>query len=139
MTTLQPLINLLVLLSALSLAAERLANAMKLGDTDLREKKGSPREEKSRERRIALRALAASVALALVMKADFFAILSHLDAPWDTLGWALPVEEQWTVSLFLQSFTGTIVTGVSLAFGSKFWHDVLDLVHGVRGAVRRVG
>jgi hypothetical protein len=139
MAEFQPLINLLVLLTALSLASERLANAMKLGDADLREKKGSPQEEKARERRIALRALAASVALAVFMKADFFEILSHLDAPWDTLGWALPVEEQWTVSLFLQSFTGTIVTGVSLAFGSKFWHDVLDLVHGVRGAVRRVG
>jgi type IV secretory pathway VirB2 component (pilin) len=139
MTTLQPLINLLVLLSALSLAAERLANAMKLGDTDLREKKGSPREEKSRERRIALRALAASVALALVMKADFFAILSHLDAPWDTLGWVRPAEDQWTVSRFMQALTGTIVTGISLAFGSKFWHDMLDLVHGVRASVGRLG
>lgn len=139
MSTLQPLINLLVLLSALSLAAERLANAMKLGHTELREKKESSREEKARERCIAVRALAASVALALVMKADFFAILSHLDAPWDTLGWVRPAGDRWTLSLFLQSLTGTIVTGISLAFGSKFWHDVLDLVHGVRGAVGRVG
>jgi type IV secretory pathway VirB2 component (pilin) len=139
MSAFQPLINLLVLLSALSLASERLANAMKLGDTDLREKKESPQGEKARERRIALRALAASVALAVFMKADFFEILSHLEAPWDTLGWVRPAEDQWTMSLFLQSFTGTIVTGISLAFGSKFWHDVLDLVHGVRGAVRGVG
>ena len=128
MPTLEPLINLLVLLSALSLAAGRLANAMKLGDTDLREKKDSSQEEKARERRIALRALAASVALAVFMKADFFEILSHLDAPWDTLGWVRPAGEKWTVSLLLQSINGTIVTGISLAFGSKFWHDVLDLV-----------
>jgi hypothetical protein len=139
MTAFEPLINLLVLLSALSLASERLANAMKLGDADLREKKESPQEEKARERRIALRALAASVALAVFMKADLFEILSHLEAPWDTLGWVLPVEEQWTVSRFMQALTGTTVTGISLAFGSKFWHDVLDLVHGVRGAVRGVG
>jgi hypothetical protein len=137
MTTLEPLINLLVLLSALSLAAERLANAMKLGDTDLREKKESSREEKARERCIALRALAASVALAVFMKADFFEILSHLDAPWDTLGWVRAAGDKWTVSLFLQSINGTIVTGISLAFGSKFWHDVLDLVYGVRTAVGR--
>jgi len=48
MAAFEPLINLLVLLSALSVASERLANAMKLGDTDLREKKGSPQEEKAR-------------------------------------------------------------------------------------------
>ena len=137
MAAFEPLINLLVLLSALSVAAERLANAMKLGDTDLREKKASPQEEKARERRIALRALAASVALALLMKADFFEILSHLQAPWDTLGWVRPAEEQWTVSRLLQALAGTIVTGISLAFGSKFWHDVLDLIHGVRAAVGR--
>ena len=73
-----------------------MANAMKLGDTDLREKKGSPQEEKP-----AL--LAASVALALLMKADFFEIISHLEAPWDTLGWVRPAEDQWTVSRFLQA------------------------------------
>jgi type IV secretory pathway VirB2 component (pilin) len=137
MAALEPLINLLVLLTALSVAAERLANALKLGDADLRQKKASPQEEKARERRIALRALAASLALALLMKADFFEILSHLEAPWDTLGWARPEGDQWTVSLLLQSINGTIVTGISLAFGSKFWHDVLDLVYGVRASVGR--
>jgi hypothetical protein len=137
MTALEPLINLLLLLSALSVASERLANAIKLGNTDLREKKASPPEEKARERRIALRALAASVALAVLMKADFFEILSHLEAPWDTLGWARPADDQWTLGRLLQAFDGTVVTGISLAFGSKFWHDVLDLVYGVRAAVRR--
>jgi hypothetical protein len=139
MAVFEPLINLLLLFSALSVASERLANAMKLSDTDLREKKGSPQQEKVRERRIGLRALAASVALALLMKADFFAILSHLDAPWDTLGWVRPAEDQWTVSRLLQALDGSIVTGISLAFGSKFWHDVLDLVHGVRASVGRPG
>jgi hypothetical protein len=137
MAVFEPLINLLLLFSALSVASERLANAMKLSDTDLREKKGSPQQEKARERRIGLRALAASVALAVLMKADFFAILSHLDAPWDTLGWVRLGEDQWTVSRFLQALDGSIVTGISLAFGSKFWHDVLDLVYGVRATVRR--
>jgi len=138
MPAFQPLINLLVLLSALSIAAERLANMLKLGDTELREKQASPQQEKARERRIALRALAASVALAVLMKADCFAILAHLEAPWDTLGWVRPAAEgQWTVSQLLQALNGTVVTGISLAFGSKFWHDVLDLVYGVRAAVGR--
>ena len=139
MATFEPLINLLVLLSALSVAAERLANAIKLGHTDLREKKGNPQEEKARERRIAVRALAASMALAVFMKADFFEILSHLEAPWDTLGWVRPAGDKWTLSLFLQALSGTMVTGISLAFGSKFWHDVLDRVHGLRASVGGAG
>jgi hypothetical protein len=139
MATFEPLINLLVLLSALSVAAERLANAIKLGHTDLREKKGNPQEEKARERRIAVRALTASMALAVFMKADFFEILSHLEAPWDTLGWVRPAGDKWTLSLFLQALSGTMVTGISLAFGSKFWHDVLDRVHGLRASVGGAG
>ena len=56
MEAFEPLINLLVLMSALSIASERLANAMKLRHQDLREKKAGAREEKARERRIAQRA-----------------------------------------------------------------------------------
>lgn len=135
MAAFEPLVNLVVLLSALSVAAERLANWMKLGDPDLREKKESPPEEKARERRIALRALAVSVALAVLVKADFFAILSNPEAPWDTLGWARPAGDGWTLSRLLQALAGTIVTGIALAFGSKFWHDVLDRVYGARSAI----
>ena len=135
MAAFEPLVNLLVLFSAMSVAAERLANWMKLGDADLREKKESPAAEKARERAIALRALAASVALAVLVKADFFEILSHPEAPWDRLGWVRPAGDGWTPGRLLQALAGTIVTGIALSFGSKFWHDVLDLVWGVRAAV----
>jgi len=135
MAAFEPLVNLVVLLSALSVAAERLANGMKLGNPGLREKKESPAAEKARERGIALRALAASVALAVIVKADFFDILSHPEAPWDTLGWVRPAGDGWTVGRLLQALAGTIVTGIALSFGSKFWHDVLDLVYGVSAAV----
>ena len=42
------LINLPVLMSALSIASERVANAMKLRDPDLREKKAGAQAEKAR-------------------------------------------------------------------------------------------
>ena len=135
METFEPLINLLVLMSALSIASERLANGMKLRDPELSEKKPGLRDEKARERRIAQRALAASVVLAVLMKADFFEILSHLEAPWDTLGWVRPAEDGWTATRALHTLGGTIVTGICLGFGSKFWHDLLDLQYGVRTAI----
>lgn len=135
METFEPLINLLVLMSALSVAAERLANALKLRHPELRERRAGARGEKARERRIAQRALGASVVLAVVVKADFFAILAHLEAPWDTLGWVRPPEQGWTAGRLLHTLAGTIVTGISLGFGSKFWHDLLDLLYGLRGAI----
>jgi hypothetical protein len=136
MAAFEPLVNLVVLLSAMSVAAERLANWLKLGNSDLREKQVAPEAEKERERGIALRALAVSVTLALLMKADFFEILSHLEAPWDTLGWVRPEGNAWTPGQLLHALVGTVVTGIALSFGSKFWHDVLDRVYGVRAPAR---
>ena len=145
METFQPLINLIVLMSALSVAAERLANVLKLGNPDLRDssKKRSRAEEKERERRIGIATLGVSVLLAMVVKADFFAILSHLEAPWDTLGWVRPSGTGWvrspaTGSLpqFLYAAGGTMLTGIAMGFGSKFWHDVLDIVYRSRDTVR---
>lgn len=74
-----PIINLAALLSALSIAAERLANALKLSKPKVKEAKWK------RERRINRAVLQVSVLLAFLVKADFFAILAHLEAPWDTL------------------------------------------------------
>jgi hypothetical protein len=129
-----PVINLLVLLSALSVAAERLANAIKLRDPELRKKRSGSGEEKDREQRIALRALLVSVLLAVALKADFFQIVSHLHAPWETLGWAGYAEA--STGRMVQAIGGMVVTGVALGFGSKFWHDVLDIVYGARDSVR---
>ena len=129
----QPLINLLVLMSALSIAAERLTNALKLGNEDLREPRTATREEKNRERHIARRALSVSVLLAVAIKADFFELLARMDAPWATLGWQ---RFSGSISLFLYSVAGSALTGLALGFGSKFWHDVLDIVYSTRGRIK---
>ncbi len=144
MTAFEPLINLLVLLSALSVAAERLANAFKLGNPQVRGslRKASRAAEKERERRINLAVLRVSLLLAFLVKADFFAILSQLEAPWETLGWVRPAADGWLESpalaswpRFLYATAGTMLTGAALGFGSKFWHDVLDIVYRARHAV----
>lgn len=144
MTPFQPLINLLVLMSALSIAAERLANAIKLGNPELREPRLGAREEKERERQISHRVLLVSVLLAVAIKADLFQILAHLEAPWDTLGW-VPVGSATSATTsgrsvpeLLYTLAGTLLTGISMGFGSKFWHDALDIVHGTRGRIERL-
>jgi hypothetical protein len=136
MEAFEAVINLVVLMSALSIAAERVANVIKLRRPELRERKTGGREEKERERRIADHAVAAGIVIALLVKADFFAIVAHLEAPWETLGWAHPVEAARSLGRLVSTVCGTIVTGLALGFGSKFWHDVLDAMYGVRSAVR---
>jgi hypothetical protein len=138
MNTFEPAINLVVLLSVLSVAAERLANLVKPRHADHRESRDrvSRAGEKERERRIGNRVLVVSVLLAVAVKADFFAIVSHLDAPWDTLGWTRNAPIRSPAEL-LTTIVGTILTGLSLGFGSKFWHDVLDIVYGARDNLRR--
>jgi hypothetical protein len=134
----EPVINLLALLSVLSVAAERLVNVLKLEHPGLREpgKALSRAAEKERERQIGNRVLVVSLLLAAVVKADFFAMVSHLDAPWDTLGWTRDAVTR--PAELLSTLAGTALTGVSLGFGSKFWHDVLDIMHGARDGVRRL-
>ena len=137
MHVLEPTINLLVLLSVLSVAAERLANLVKPARADWDGPHGPPwgAVPGDRERRIANRVLAVSVLLALVVKADFFAIAARLDAPWETLGWTRAATA--SPARLLTTILGTIVTGLSLGFGSKFWHDLLDIVYGARDNLRR--
>src|SRR5258708_5669448 len=115
MESFQPLINLLVLMSALSIAAERVTNVLK--------------QEKEPERAIGRRALAVAVVLAVAVKANFFEIVAHMDAPWETLGWSRIPDHKLQPGVFLYNVAGSALTGLGLGFGSKFWHDVLDIVY----------
>lgn len=157
MSTFEPLINLLVVLTVLSLAAERITNAIKLRRPALRvawpdkvgltaeEKKEAPDAEKQRELDIIQRSLGISIALAILVKADLFAILGRLDAPWDTIGWVHMSGPDLVRSTSLSSFPaalyavgGSIITGIALGFGSKFWHDLLDIVFNARENLKKL-
>lgn len=144
MDVFQPLVNLLALLSALSLAAERVTNVIKLRHEGLALKKTSNKEEKAREGAVAKVSLGVSILVALILKADFFAILGSLEAPWDTLGWAHMqagdlVRRSALVNLdqALYAIVGSVFTGFALGFGSKFWHDMLDIVFNARERLKK--
>ena len=145
MESLEPLINLIVLLTVLSVAAERTTNVLKLRRDSLRVKETAPAEEKKRERSITGCAVLVGIFVALFVKADLFSILSQLDNPWSTLGWIQVQGSTWTKAAASQSWgtfgystLGCIITGVALGFGSKFWHDVLDAVFELRGLARKL-
>jgi hypothetical protein len=139
METFAPLINLLVLLSVLSVTAERVTNTFKLRRPAIRTPETDPAREKERERQITQASLVVCILVAFVVKADLFEILAHLDAPWETIGWVLVDGSHWmpsdatsSWSRFLYALAGSALTGIAMGFGSKFWHDVLDIVFNAR-------
>lgn len=144
MATFEPMINLLILLTVLSVVAERIANLVKLRSPHLSGDSGIL-SDKEREHGITVAAVLAGVGVAVLLKADLFEILRHLDAPWETLGWVRVSGSRWVRSAAagdpgtaLYAAGGSAVTGIALGFGSKFWHDVLDIVYEVRRATKRL-
>ena len=144
MDTFQPLINLLVLLTVLSVVVERVTNTLKLRRPAMRQASADEGAEKQREQEISQFSLLVSVGFALLVKANLFEVLSRLDAPWDTLGWArfdgtglVRASVLTDVPSALYAAGGCIITGVALGFGSKFWHDMLDIVFNARESLKQ--
>jgi hypothetical protein len=101
-------------------------------------------KEKERERDIAWTGMGVAAVVAILAKADLFEILRRLDAPWETLGWA-----QFTGTGLIRTASitgplsviyaigGCLLTAFALGFGSKFWHDMLDIVFNARERLKK--
>jgi len=145
MDTVQPYVNLLVLLTVLSLIAERATNVLKLRNEKLRTKSEDKGDEKVREEGITRINIAMGIIVAVLVKANLFEIMSNLGAPWETLGWVKITHVQWvradalsSLGTALYALGGSMVTGIGLGFGSKFWHDILDIVFQLRDLTSRL-
>ena len=143
MQAFEPLINLLVVLTVLSIVAERITNLLKLRHPDLKARQLTAAGERKREYEISLRSIAVGILVALAVKANFFELTAHLDAPWETFGWVQVDNYRWTRSpatadmgSALYALAGCVLTGVALGFGNKFWHDVLGSVYELRSMAR---
>lgn len=135
--------NLVVVMTILSVAAERMTNILKMRHDELRLAKPTPEEERTRVYGITLRSMGCGVFIALLVKADLFAILNNLDDPFATLGWVHVDNYKWTRSLAtatwpggIYAVIGCVLTGIGLGFGSKFWHDILGAIYELRSIAR---
>ena len=142
MDSFQPLINLLVLLTTLSIAAERLTNLFKLRRETLKTRQVGDKE-RDREYAISFSTIWIGILLAILVKASFFEIMNHLDQPWETLGWVRLEDYRWIrssatagLASFVYTLGGCVITGIGLGFGSKFWHDLLGTLYEVRSIAR---
>ncbi|MBC7125764.1 MAG: hypothetical protein H5T24_09050, partial [Bacteroidales bacterium] len=126
------LIVLLTILLPLSFIAERITNLIKLfipdgflGLGNVRYKEDDPIMEKKRERRIFAISLISGELVSFSLKADLFAIINQ-----GTFGWTTPTTGySWII--------GCLFTGFFLSWGSKFWHDLLEILLEMKN-IRRV-
>lgn len=130
------IIQLVLILFVLSIICERIANFLKLqfsnkrllllfrvGNT--RDRSKDPAEEKRRELRILKLNLCCGILTAVAIRADLITLLQHSANASSVIGW--DKNSQITTPWYLQAI-GFVLTGCFISLGSKFWHDLLDLL-----------
>jgi hypothetical protein len=133
-------ISITIILFILSMISERVSNFLKLNlpeDTLIlglfktdkyRTKLKDSYQEKLRERRIFGLALFCGFIVAFCAKANLISMFNEkkgVDMA-NTMGWELK-DVSWDFN-FLMILIGCFLTGIFLSLGSKFWHDLLDLL-----------
>ena len=105
-------ITIVTILFALSLISERISNLIKLYIPALKSKSEN---EKNRERNIMILAICSGWLVAFISGADFFKLIES--------GELVPLKDLNNTNIL-----GVVLTGLFISMGSKFWHDILDIV-----------
>lgn len=125
------LTQVILTLFILSLVTERVTNYLKLKRDKLRLKK-SGQEEKSRVFKIFKLALWSGIAVAAIVKADFFEMINpqHTQGitTWEVYLAQLAENQEsskfWRIGFLI---LGILITGSFVSQGSRFFHDLLDI------------
>jgi hypothetical protein len=140
------LYNVVFTLFTLSLLSERIAEWLKYQEWFKRifhikntlVKLPSENEEQKRYYRILKINIAVSIVVALILRADLFYLVGNNNPV--KLGWseeALKTYKKNTLEI-IQLVFGCILTGFFISFGSKLWHDILDIVLAFKDAKRKI-
>lgn len=144
-------IPIVIILFVFSLISERLANFLKLNLPEvpdhqkvwgvfpggpLRTKSEDEACEKIRERRVFILAFISGVAVSFAAKANLFSMLRYMDEANKTLWW----QDEYGINNFEEApaeiFFGCLLTALFISLGSKFWHDLLDMLCQVKNYKR---
>ncbi len=148
---LEQIIQLVTILFLLSMVCERVADFLKhylnnsqrlgIGDT-ITKFPGDDIKEQARAYRILKINVWCGIITAAVLKADLIRIFNNIQEPGTTLGWD-KISAYWGEHKYLVCspdfwflFPGIVLTGCFISFGSKFWHDLLDLLYQIKNAKR---
>ncbi len=143
MDMLQQIIQLVIILFLLSMVCERIAdflkhylsesNFFKIGDTLTKSPNNSVAENK-RAYRIMKINVCCGVITATILKADLIKIFNNIESPGQTIGWST-IEGYNTID-YCFLIPGIVLTGCFISFGSKFWHDLLDILYEIKNTKR---
>lgn len=123
-----------MVLLILSMITEKIGNFVKMSEVKWIKKRMACANEKERERKIQTMSIGVGIGVALVAKANIFAIYS-------TAEFEFFWNEKDISSGFLHFFstlTGSLFCGLFLSLGSKFFHDLLDMLLQVKNLKRKL-
>lgn len=95
-------------------------------------------KEKARDFRILKINVWCGIIVATLFKADMIMIFNHMDDPGKTLGWSWDIFSTFYKNKYdlILMIPGIILTGCFISFGSKFWHDLLDILYQIKNTRR---
>lgn len=126
-TAIQPIVVLLIL----SLITEKIANFVKLQFRTLSVKAETDEGERIRERRIQYISIIAGITVALVCKANLFLLFKN---DFNLFWTSQPIEGEDIFS----NIIGALISGFFLSLGSKFFHDLLDMILQIKNLKRKL-
>ncbi len=109
--------SVVMVLFTLSMISERIGTLLKLCFTDASNAIGTPLQQKKHELKVLLIALFCGILTSFIAGSDLFYLINHN-------GGLLSYPAQ----LQPEHIIGTILTGFFISLGSKFWHDMLDII-----------
>jgi uncharacterized membrane protein YgcG len=126
--------SVLAMLSVLGMFVAIVTNIWRFGNIDLTGRWANMRG-------IYGRAIAVGVVLAALLRANIIDILQNPEGPALMLGWLAAPWSQYAGATekivgTVEEVFGILVTGVVLAFISKFWNDLFDIVYEVKRWLR---
>lgn len=114
---------------------------LKIGNLLFKDEKNSLQEEKRYYRILKINIICGFV-VAWILHADIFSIIENKNEPFKALGWGhikwffqkgADGNLQWNLLYsWLIFITGCFATGFFISFGSKFWHDLLDILFQIK-------
>jgi len=117
------LISVVAILFILSLVTEKIANFIKLNFKALSQNENlGSKEEKLREKRLDIVTFLSGFLVAFVCKANFFTLFNGEEMKNYSFTWESFDE------ITVHAVLGCIITGAFLSGGSKFFHDLLNML-----------
>lgn len=130
-----------MVLLILSMVTEKITNWIKLGNkwSD----KFGKLEGKAKERQVQKLSMTTGIVIAIAAKANIFKVYDpDFNMFWASVDFSFCNDADGkdcvTLGTFLLNIFGSVITGIFLSLGSKFFHDLLDILLQVKNAKRKL-